>query len=185
MSSEENHEVPFEAPRAPLINPGCFNPNLHLGSLTRLKHSRTCNRSSSLAAKGGRNLMPCVVCGTDTYWSFYGAMVCDPCRTFFRRQVLSNRVSDLSKKLNDLMNKSLCISFWYANRPSSVKETKIVRSIRKHVKTVVGVALRNVSSVVWRPPWLREMTAPKQSLTMAKQDCKSWMVSPRVKEAAQ
>ena len=34
----------------------------------------------------------CAVCSAETYWSFYGAIVCDPCRTFFRRQVLSDKV---------------------------------------------------------------------------------------------
>ena len=39
-----------------------------------------------------RSRQLCAVCSGETYWSFYGAIVCDPCRTFFRRQVLSDKV---------------------------------------------------------------------------------------------
>lgn len=38
-----------------------------------------------------RPLLKCSVCRTDTHYSFYGSVSCDPCRTFFRRQVLSGR----------------------------------------------------------------------------------------------
>ena len=34
----------------------------------------------------------CAVCSFSTFHSFYGATVCDPCRTFFRRQVVCPKV---------------------------------------------------------------------------------------------
>ena len=39
-----------------------------------------------------RNIQKCEVCGGNTFHSFYGAVVCDPCRTFFRRQVINQGV---------------------------------------------------------------------------------------------
>ena len=38
-------------------------------------------------------MQKCAVCGFDAYYSFYGVVACDPCRTFFRRSVLSKEVS--------------------------------------------------------------------------------------------
>lgn len=35
----------------------------------------------------------CKVCGDRAFYVFYGALACDSCRTFFRRQVLQNKVS--------------------------------------------------------------------------------------------
>lgn len=48
--------------------------------------------SSSRVLSNKRPLLSCSVCSANTHYSFYGAIVCDPCRTFFRRQVLSGRV---------------------------------------------------------------------------------------------
>ena len=54
--------------------------------------------SSSRVLSNKRPLLSCSVCSASTHYSFYGAIVCDPCRTFFRRQVLSGRVRIIRMK---------------------------------------------------------------------------------------
>ena len=38
----------------------------------------------------------CAVCAASSRHCFYGAVVCDPCRTFFRRQVINPKVCSLT-----------------------------------------------------------------------------------------
>lgn len=37
----------------------------------------------------------CSICWSEAHQSFYGAIACDACRTFFRRRVLSKKVRNL------------------------------------------------------------------------------------------
>ena len=52
-----------------------------------------------------RRPQSCAVCSARTLYCYYNAIVCDPCRTFFRRQVLNKKVSvhielSLSKEID-------------------------------------------------------------------------------------
>ena len=38
------------------------------------------------------DFLKCLICNSDTSHSYYGAVCCDPCRMFFRRQVLNPKV---------------------------------------------------------------------------------------------
>jgi hypothetical protein len=52
-----------------------------------------------------RFLQECRICTKGTYYSYYGCIVCDACRTFFRRQVMLaalNKVSLLLSLLRQL-----------------------------------------------------------------------------------
>ena len=49
-------------------------------------------QNSHTSLSNMRNIQKCEVCGGNTFHSFYGAVVCDPCRTFFRRQVINQGV---------------------------------------------------------------------------------------------
>ena len=66
---------------------------------SNMEHARLSNcqtRNNGQKEKNVRNNMrpklPCVVCTATTVYSYYGAIVCDPCRTFFRRQVMGQKV---------------------------------------------------------------------------------------------
>ena len=61
-------------------------------------NSLNVSSSSSRVLSNKRPLLSCSVCSANTHYSFYGAIVCDPCRTFFRRQVLSGRVRIIRMK---------------------------------------------------------------------------------------
>lgn len=40
-----------------------------------------------------RDLCPCKICGAPAIYSYYGAIVCQPCKMFFRRNAESKQVS--------------------------------------------------------------------------------------------
>ena len=89
-----------------------------------------------------RFLQQCTVCGSDTFNSFYGAICCDPCRTFFRRHALTQRVRNVKFKHVSLDNSSLLSH-------SCVRRTKNVpSSLLKEPDLVVGVDIKDV--------WLQE-----------------------------
>lgn len=39
-----------------------------------------------------KKVKSCLVCGDNAFYYFYGAITCDSCRTFFRRQILQYKV---------------------------------------------------------------------------------------------
>ena len=50
----------------------------------------------------------CSVCSATAYYSYYGALACDPCRTFFRRQVQAKKVSTIQSHLQT--NMCMCLT---------------------------------------------------------------------------
>ena len=88
-----------------------------------------------------RDLLQCAVCGAGTHYSYYNAIVCDPCRTFFRRHVLSKRVS-LNSKFAFVVS-----SLFFSHRSSSVSPERITVSSRTRIagSTVVFVDSTSVS----------------------------------------
>lgn len=40
-----------------------------------------------------KKVKSCLVCGDNAFYYFYGAITCDSCRTFFRRQILQFKVN--------------------------------------------------------------------------------------------
>ena len=85
-----------------------------------------------------RFLQQCTVCGSDTFNSFYGAICCDPCRTFFRRHALTQKVRFV--KYKHVFFRQL-FSFSH----SRVRKTRTVPSSSlKEPGLVVGVDIKDV-----------------------------------------
>lgn len=128
-TEKEEHEVKTESaePSPPLPSstshsatvapPASLNDSFSFASSSSSSPSRTPNTK--------RPLLMCAVCGSGTHYSYYGALVCDPCRTFFRRQVLACRVSLLLIKLLCYSNFCVWVQFNYS--PCFVRRKDHVR----------------------------------------------------------
>jgi len=110
---------------------------------TNMEHARLkiCQkRKNDQKEKQIRNNMrpklPCVVCTATTVYSYYGAIVCDPCRTFFRRQVMGQKVCQTS--LVSLFNFSLL------HRNYNVHPLETVKSLPIPGRIAVGVDSKSV-----------------------------------------
>ena len=58
-----------------------------------LPHSKKDSNNVKASHRNNRRpLLKCSICDADTHYSYYGALTCDPCRTFFRRQVVKRKV---------------------------------------------------------------------------------------------
>jgi hypothetical protein len=54
-----------------------------------------------------KKVKSCLVCGDNAFYYFYGAITCDSCRTFFRRQILQFKVRRRSLSLSLFLSHSL------------------------------------------------------------------------------
>ena len=81
----------------------------------------------------------CSVCSANTQYSFYGVIACDPCRVFFRRRVLTKRVSNsyvLSLiHINDFINRCLL---------ANTMETASYLLFQQGFEPVVSVVFKSV-----------------------------------------